>query len=445
MTEFTRRRALVGGVAAGVASSAGGRSSWAEARAARTPRGALPVIPGLPAAPPQSVGVAPDLDAHIAAFMQRELEAGRQTGGVTAVARRGKLVHFAAHGLLDVEAGTPMTGDRLFRVMSSTKPVTAVALLQQIEARKVSLDDRVSRFIPELSGMRVRVGGDPAKPPTAAEIVPAQREITVRDLATHTSGLDGFLLDIPPGTPNTLAARVPYARRLALDFQPGTRWSYSAVTGPDVLARIVEITSGLSFDSYLKERVFDPIDMRDTAYNLTEEQRARVAPRYTREGRMWRRETTDLPLAVKLLEPTRGPNPTTTYFSGSFGLCSTARDYLLFQTMLLNGGTLHGRRVLRPESVALMRSNLVGDLYTGRGAYPEPIGGTGFGLLVRVVEDPATCGCGRAKGAYGWFGAYGTTTWTDPANDLVAVYMVQQRADAAEVEFERIIAGALIA
>ena len=440
MTQHYDRRALLAGAAAASATA----SAWqaASAREQPSPSAALPKIPDVPVATPQSVGLSPDLTARIQRFMQEQITAGLLSGGVTAVARRGKLVHFASHGMLDIEAGTPMTGDRLFQMMSSTKPVTAVALLQQIEAGHVSLDDKVSKFIPELAQLRVKVGGGTAGAPV--ETVPANREITIKDLATHTSGLNGFLLDIPPGTPNTLAARIPYAAKLTLDFQPGTKCLYSAVTGPDVLARVVEITSGLTWDRYLKERIFEPVGMVDTAFNLTPEQRARVVPRYTREGNGWKRETSDILLAEALLARTPGPNPQTTYFPGSFGLYSTARDYLLFETMLLNKGEIHGNRVLRPRSVELMHTNLVGDLYTGAGAYPETRG-QGFGILVRTVLDPETCGCGRGVGAFGWGGAYGTTTWTDPVNELVGVYMVQQRHPELDIAFERVIAGALSA
>lgn len=438
MTQHYDRRALLAGAAAAAATV----SAWqaASAREQPSPSGALPKIPDVPVATPQSVGLAPDLTARIQRFMQEQITAGLLSGGVTAVARRGKLVHFASHGMLDIEAGTPMAGDRLFQMMSSTKPVTAVALLQQIEAGHVSLDDKVSKFIPELARMRVKVGGGAAGAPV--ETVPANREITIKDLATHTSGLNGFLTDIPPGTPNTLAARIPYAGKLILDYQPGTKLAYSAVTGPDVLARVVEIASGLTWDRYLKARIFEPVGMVDTAFNLTPEQRARVVPRYTREGNAWKRETSDILLAEMLLARTPGPNPQTTYFPGSFGLYSTARDYLLFESMLLNKGQIHGHRILRPQSVELMHTNLVGDLYTGAGAYPETKG-QGFGILVRTVLDPKTCGCGRGVGAFGWGGAYGTTTWTDPVNELVGVYMVQQRHPELDIAFERVIAGAL--
>ena len=401
----------------------------------------LPHIPGLPPAPPERVGMAPDLTARIDAFMQSQIDANRLTGGVTAVARQGRLIHFASHGALDPATGAAMTDDRIFRMMSSGKPVTGVALLQQMETGRIALEDKVSRFIPELADLNVRVG--PAGPPgSRVATEPARREITIRDLATHTSGLNGFLLDIPPSVPFTLAARVPYARNITLDYQPGTRWAYSAVTGPDILARIVEITSGLSFDRYLKERIFEPVGMPDTAFNLTMEQRLRVVPRYTHDGAGWHRATDDTELANKLLPRTDDQNPTATYFSGSFGLFSTPRDYLQFETMLLNEGAIHGRRILRPESVALMRSNLVGDLYDGGVAYPHNKG-AGFGILVRTILDGDLCACGRPKGAFNWGGAYGTTSWTDPLNQLVAVYFVQQRVLEAEAEFGRVIYGAL--
>jgi CubicO group peptidase (beta-lactamase class C family) len=445
MKKVFNRRSFVAGLTAAAATAIA--PSQLYARHLTGQHGAreslLPGIPGLPAASPESVGAVADVSARIGAFMQRQIDAGHSSGGVTALARHGKLIHFAAHGMLDVEAGTPMPTDGIFRIMSLGKPITGVALLQQMETGKVTLEDNISKFIPELKEFRVRSGEPAQAPGTPIETVPANREITIRDLATHTSGLNGFLLDIPASVPFTLPARVPYARNLILDFQPGTKWAYSAVTGPDILARIVEITSGLSFDRYIKERIFEPVGMRDAAFNLDATQRARVVPRYARKNETWHREPDDAALANKLLPRSAGPNPIATYFSGSFGLFCTARDSLLFETMLLHEGTIHGKRVLRPESVALMRSNLVGDLYDGGVAYPNSKG-TGFGVLVRTILDPAACRCGRSKGAFGWAGAYGTTSWTDPHNDMVAVYYVQQRVLEAEAEFGRVIADALV-
>jgi CubicO group peptidase (beta-lactamase class C family) len=445
MKKVFNRRSFMAGLTAAAAAAISPSPIYARQLIGRhkAKESLLPDIPGLPAASPQSVGVVADLSARIGTFMQRHIDAGHLSGGVTALARHGKLIHFAAHGMLDVEANTPMPTNGIFRIMSLGKPVTGVALLQQMESGKIALEDPISKFIPELEEFRVRVGEPAQAPGTPIETVRANREITIRDLATHTSGLNGFLLDIPASVPFTLAARVPYARNLVLDFQPGTRWAYSAVTGPDILARIVEITSGLSFDRYIKERIFEPVGMRDAAFNLDAQQRARVVPRYARKNEAWHREPDDAELANKLLPRTAGRNPIASYYSGSFGLFCTARDSLLFETMLLNEGTIHGNRVLRPESVALMRSNLVGDLYDGGIAYPNSKG-TGFGILVRTILDPVACGCGRSKGAFGWAGAYGTTSWTDPLNDMAAVYYVQQRVLEAEAEFGQVITDALM-
>jgi CubicO group peptidase (beta-lactamase class C family) len=259
--------------------------------------------------------------------------------------------------------------------------------------------------------------------------VPANREITLKDLATHTSGLNGTAGR--GDGPNTLANNIPRLKDVPLDFQPGTRWAYSATTGPDVLARVVEITSGQSYDQYLRERIFEPVGMKDTAHNLNPEQKTRLVPRYAkaRDGSgAWRKQPDQ-------------PGPTT-YFAGSYGLSASAMDYLQFETMLLNKGAIHGRRVLRPESVEQMSSNLIGDLYRGIGNQTR---GTGFGVQVRVVLDPATCGCGRSKGGFGWGGAYGTMSWTDPEEKLVAVLMIQQSVNQVQSDFEQVIRKAIVA
>ncbi len=419
----------------------------------------MPVAQGLPAASPTSVGMSADLTESINAMMKRHIDGNDITGGVTAVARKNKLVHFAAHGLFDREKATPMPVNALFRMMSSTKPTTGVALLQQREEGKLDLSDPVSKFIPELKTMRVwkpeaqaaRAAARRANPrapqaPIAAdEVVPANREITLKDLATHTSGLNGTARSAN----DTLAISIPRLKDVPLDFQPGTRWAYSATTGPDVLARVIEVTSGVPHDVYMRDRVFGPIGMKDTAYNLTPEQITRRTPRYAKP-RAARNLAGDgaTPAAPgrdegawTLAEPPSQPGPMT-YYPGSYGLSASAMDYLMFETMLLNRGTIHGKRVLKPESVELMHTNLIGDLYHGLNGSTK---GTGFGVLVRVVLDPATCGCGRSTGAYGWGGAYGTMSWTDPEEQLVAVIMIQQSVDSVQRDFEQVIRKAIIA
>jgi len=390
-------------------------------------------IPGLPAARPETVGVSSAGLARINALMADYIAKNQITGGVTAIARRNKLVHYQAHGTHDEAAKTPMRPDALFVMMSSTKPVTGVALMQQVERGRVSLDDPISKYIPELKTVRGVVKAGVPRPPrgqtySADQLEPQAREITIKDLATHTSGLNSGV-QRQPG--DTLATYIPRLKDAVLDFQPGSRWGYSAATGPDVLARVVEITSGQPFDAYLKQHIFDPIGMKDTTHNLTPDQAARLVRRYVREGNAW------VPP-----EGGGGPPRPTSYFAGSYGLMSTARDYLLFETMLVNKGTIHGRRVLKPESVAVLSSNLIGDLYSGIRGDTK---GTGFGVQVRVVTDAAASNSGRAKGAFGWGGAYGTMTWADPAEQLVAVLMIQQPVEAVQRDFERAVRAAITA
>ncbi len=425
--QFDRRGLILGSGAAAFAMPA-----FAQREPPPPPPAApMPMVRGLPAAPPPSVDVASDIDGRIDKFIKRQIDTNRLTGAVTAVARRNKLVHFQAHGLFDREAGTKMPTDALMVMMSSTKPVCGVALLQQIEEGKVSLDDKISKFIPELKTLQVRKAGAPrparGQVDPASNLEPQAREITIKDLATHTSGLNTAPTR-PDGVPNTLEAVIPLCKNVVLDFQPGTRWAYSASIGPDILARVVEITSGVPFDRYIKERIFEPCGMIDTGHNLTDAQRARVVPRYERTNNAWVRART------------APGNPKTTYMAGGFGLQSTAHDYLMFETMLLNEGTIHGKRVLKPRTVRLMRSNLVGDLYKGIGGTTE---GTGFGVQVRTVLDPDLCGCGRDVGGFGWGGAYGTMTWSDPRNDLVGVYFVQQPHDDLRQEFEYVVKSTL--
>ena len=388
-------------------------------------------VPSLPTAPPESVGCSTTGLSKINAVMADFIARNQITGGVTAVARKNKLVHFQAHGALDHGAKVPMRPDAIFVMMSSTKPVTGVALLQQLEQGKLKLDDPIIKYVPELTGFKVAKTGVPRPPRgqtySADQLEPQQVEITLRHLANHTSGLNGGV-QRQPG--DTLATYIPRLKDTVLEFQPGSRWGYSGASGPDILARVIEMTSGQTYDRYLKQHIFDPVGMVDTTHNLTPEQEARFVRRYVVQNGAW-------------VTPPNGNAPPrrTPYFAGAYGLMSTARDYLLFETMLLNKGTIHGRRVLRPESVELMRTNMVGNLYRGTTGGAT---GTGFGVLVRVVLDAPNSGSFRSNGAFGWGGAYGTVSWTDPAEDLVAVLMIQQPVFPLQYEFERTIRQAMV-
>lgn len=416
---FSRRALLSGGAAISVAActgpllrASGQASSFDWTRAS-----------------PESAGMTASGLQGLRAAVQQSIETQQITGAVTAFARKGRLAWFEAQGTRDPATGAPMREDDLFRMMSSTKPVTAVAVLMMMDEGKLSIDDKVSRFIPGFTDNRVAVKTPAAKEAQQVRLVPAQRDITIKDLLTHTSGLtssslpssvwrDGAavaaesLSNIEHKPGDTLASYVPRLSAAVLDFQPGSRWSYSPLDGFDVLLRIVEIVSGVPADVLMRERLFEPLDMRSTWFHVPERERERVLPLYAREGGTWVRKT---PMLDALLPPN--------YISGAGGLYGSAHDFLNFELMLLNKGALNGRRVLRASTVELMSHNHVGSLFAE--ALPPLTDGHGFGLGVRVVLDGQKVR-GRGVGAFGWGGAYGTETWADPELELAGVMLVQQ-------------------
>ena len=223
-----------------------------------------------------------------------------------------------------------------------------------------------------------------------------------------------------PDETETLATWIPKAAAGPLDFQPGARWMYSGTVGLDVVARIIEIVSGTPFNAFVQERIFDPLDMKDTHWNIPKDKIPRLVVIRGDKG-TWRK-------------PTR-------YFSGSIGLISTARDYMHFEQMLQNGGTLFGNRLLSSSSVALMSTNHVGDLYREKGDTK----GVGFGYTVSVTLDPGVAKSPRSAGAFGWGGAAGTMSWTEPKEKLSAVIMVQQPTVDLPNEVAETIRDAIIA
>jgi len=390
----------------------------------------------IPVAEPESVGMSTERLQRIDAAMRRHIDAGNIQGAVTAVARRGKVVHFKAHGLMDVEAERPMSQDAIFIMMSSTKPILGVAAMMMIEEGLIRPNDPVSKYIPEFADMQVAVLKDPAdedispfrvdrRNPPEHRLVPAETPITIKHLLTHTSGLASGGLGTAKSPRQvervTLADYIPKLGTMALDFQPGSRWTYSGGTGLDVVARIVEIVSGMPYDQFVQTRIFDPLEMNDTHYNVPPSKAARRVVIQGRDMSWFDRETT--------------------YFSGSFGLSSTAKDYLHFEQMLANGGELFGNRLLGSRSVEWMASNHLGDLYRG---FAQNAKGQGFGYTVAVVLDPIAADSRRSAGAFGWGGAFGTRSWTDPAEELAGVLMLQQPHPGAQYDFENAVRQAII-
>jgi CubicO group peptidase (beta-lactamase class C family) len=335
------------------------------------------------------------------------------------VARKGRVAHLEAHGVMDLDSKKPMPKNALFWIASMSKPVTGVAILMLMEESKVRLNDPVSKFLPEFRGMKVAVMQEPATAPGRSGppqffTVPANREITIQDLLTHVSGLvsggaasreESAKVARKPG--ETLADYIPRLGATPFDFQPGSRWTYSPGAGFDTLARIVEIASGQAFDQFLRQRIFDPLGMKDIGFHPSEDRLPRFATTYHRAGD--RLEKVD--------NQSRLTN--TTYFSGAGGLMSSAEDYLQFGEMLLDGGHLNGKRLLSPKTVELMASVFVPDTVPGRSR------GRGFGLSVQVVSDAVAAGYRVSTGSFGWDGAFGTHFWVDPKEKVVGVLMVQ--------------------
>jgi CubicO group peptidase (beta-lactamase class C family) len=377
----------------------------------------------VPMGKPEEVGLSTERLKRVGEAVQRHMAAGNVAGVVTLVARKGRIVHFEAHGMQDLESKKPMPKDGIFRLASMSKPITGVAIMMLVEEGKVRLNDPVSRFIPEFKALnKVAVarptsagaGGARGAGNTAPafDVVTANREITVRDLLTHGSGLmSGGLgnATAPQRTESdTLATYIPKLASVPLDFQPGTLWRYSGLAGFDVLSRIVEVVSGQPYDQYLKQRIFDPLGMKDTGFNLTPAQAARLVTIY---------RTT--PTGLQPANQTSNTN----YLSGASALMTTAEDYLQFAQMLLNGGQLNGKRILSPRTIELMTSNHTGDMVNGQ--FGRPARGMGFGLSMQVALDPIAADLRVSKGSYSWPGGSGVAFWVEPQEQLVSIYMIQ--------------------
>ena len=394
---------------------------------------------------PEDEGLSTPRLKRVAELVQRHIDAGSFSGAVTLVARNGHIVYHEAAGTMDVEAKKPMTKDAIFRIMSMTKPIVGVATMMMIEEGKIHLQDPISKFIPEWANMTVAIaqpssGGGPGNgtAPAAAGAatdpryytVPVERPVTVRDLLTHVGGLvsgpmSGAAARAIAAKPNeTLADYVPRLGRVPLEFQPGTRWAYSATAAFDVLSRVVEITSGMPIDKFVKQRIFDPLGMKDTGY-IVPTGNPRLVKLYSHTG--------------EGLKPTADPAfMNGVYFSGGGGLVSTATDYAQFALMLANDGEWNGARLISPRTVELMDSVFAPDTLPGRPT------GESFGLSMRVVNDPAARNSFLTKGSFGWSGAFGTHFWVDRKEKLIAITMTQTSNREFLSDFENMVMQAVV-
>jgi CubicO group peptidase (beta-lactamase class C family) len=373
---------------------------------------------------PEDIGLSSARLQRIHEAVQRHIDAHDISGAVTVVARKGRLAHLEAHGLMDTDTKKGMSKDTLFWIASMTKPITGTAVLMLLEEGKIRLTDPVSKFIPEFRGMKVAVMQErpagPAAPPSGPGTgplfyaVPATREITIQDLLSHVSGLvsggaasAAELAKVARKPGETLADYIPRLGTTPLDFQPGSRWSYSPGAGFETLGRIVEVVSGQTFDQFLRQRIFDPLRMKDITFHPGKEQLSRVTTMYHRANN----ELSKVDTSARMNN--------TSYFSGAGGLMSDAEDYLQFGEMLANGGQLNGVRLLSPKTVELMSSIFAPDTLPGRAK------GRGFGLSVQVISDSIAANTRISNGSYGWDGAFGTHFWVDPKEKIVGILMIQ--------------------
>ncbi len=377
------------------------------------------------------------LEAHI---KHRYIDAGRFPGTQVLVYRRGKVVHSAVQGFADLERKAPMKDDTIFRIYSMTKPLTSVAFMMLFEEGHVALDEPVHKYIPEWKNLGVfQAGTAPAfltKPPS--------RPMLIVDLLRHTSGLtygfqqrsnvDAAYRELKIGevvTSGTLQSMIDELAKIPLEFSPGEAWNYSLST--DVIGYLIGKISGKPFEQFLKERILDPLGMKDTDFFVAPDKAHRFAACYSADPKggmtfhagQQRGGLTlqDDPATSSYLKPP-------SFVSGGGGLCSTAADYLTFCRALLGGGELGGVRLIGPKTLALMTSNhLPGgcDLPgMSRSLFSEATyNGIGFGLGFSVTMNPAQTLIPGSAGEYSWGGAATTSFWIDPAEELIAIFMTQ--------------------
>jgi CubicO group peptidase (beta-lactamase class C family) len=385
-----------------------------------------------PAASPEAVGFDSARLKRLDDYMAKVVSDGRVAGMTTFLARHGKLVDFKTYGEASLAKGTPMAKDEIFRLYSMSKPITGVAMMILFEEGKWSLDDPVTKFVPEFKNLQVMTVDESGD----VSLAPASRPPTMRELMSHTAGFGYGLGEASPvdrqyrkdqvlGSKG-LREMIDRTAKIPLKFQPGTDWAYSNAV--DIQGYIVEKISGEPFGQFLEEHIFKPLKMTDTAFQVTPANAGRLAALYVGD-----------PATGKIFEPkTMFGFPVQDYTqppmmeSGGGGLVSTTMDYARFCQMILNKGELDGVRILSPASVELMDTNMIPDnvLVKSNGTTGERFNeAVGFGLDFEVVKDPRKAGSLEGKNTMSWGGAAGTWFWIDPTDDVVFVGMIQRLGD----------------
>lgn len=374
---------------------------------------------------PEEVGMSTQRLDRLSKVMEQYVKDGKMAGNVTLIARKGKIVYHQAFGKSDMELNKEMTTDAIFRIASQTKAIASVAIMILQEEGKLLIADPIGNYLPEWNETTVAQ----KKEDGGYEVVPAQRKITIRDLLTHTAGIGyghGPAKDEwkAAGIQNwyfadrnePIAETIARMAKLPMDAQPGERFVYGYNT--DILGVIVEKVSGQSLDQFIKERILEPLEMKDTYFYLPKNKSDRLATSYMAYSGKDLERAPNPGLGVGQGHYVKGPRKS---FSGGAGLLSTSLDYATFLQMMLNGGAYNGNQILSPKTVELMISDHVVSrdiTYSGRS-------GSGFGLGFSVTKDVGQRGVPGSVGTYEWGGAYGSTYWVDPVEELVVVYFKQ--------------------
>jgi CubicO group peptidase (beta-lactamase class C family) len=371
--------------------------------------------------------------ARIDKIVQQYVDSGWINGAIALVAKNGKIVYYKGIGYDDKELKQPMKKDAIFRIASQTKAITSVAVMQLVEEGKILLDDPIYKYIP---AFRMPVVLDKFNPADSSyTTVPAKKEITIRELLTHTSGIGYAQIGAPQmnaiyskagvyggiGLPAgmKLSTNILRLAKLPLMHSPGEKWTYGL--NDDVLGYLVEVLTGLSFDEYLKKKIFEPLGMNDTYFYIPEEKQSRLAKLYTEDSL---KHLVKMPEIIQVNGNFYRDYPNIkggTFYSGGGGLASTAYDYAIFMQMLLNGGDYNGKHILSRASIRLMTTNQIGTLSRNGLNGPDTKFGLGFELVT-----PGNFGRSYySMDTYSWGGMFASSYWIDPTEKIVAQFVLQ--------------------
>ncbi len=389
--------------------------------------------PALVEAPPRAVGMSPERLARIDALCKKAISDGDVPGIVALVARRGKIVYYKAFGMAENTCERQMKRDDIFRIASQTKAVTATAAMMLWEEGSFRLDEPISKYIPEFKNPQVLKTFNEEDGTYTTE--PAKSEITIRQLLDHTSGIgygaiDGDerfrkiykkagIIDAFTTEPVSIGENVKKLAKLPLHHNPGERFTYSE--GLDVIGYLIEIVSGMRFDEFLRQRLLDPLGMKDTWFYLPDGKSARLVPVQTKKDNQWVR------FPSTFYDPDYPIKGAKMFFAGGAGLSSTARDYATLLQMYLNGGELNGKRFLSRTTVTTILANQTGELMSGKNG--DRCFGLAFAVLTQAGQDKGGNG---SAGSFDWGGYFNTQYFADPQEKVIGILMKQTQGPTAD-------------